>query len=55
MTSAGAFPVPAGGFTIVAPPQDACEGDACLVPQPATAGERDSLLGGDVRDGRVEG
>ncbi|PSL39613.1 hypothetical protein CLV49_3257 [Labedella gwakjiensis] len=57
MSVGAGFSAPDGGFTFVAPAQDACEGDACLIPgaTPSAAGEADSLLAGDVRDGRVEG
>lgn len=46
--------IPVGGFTLVAPAQDVCEGDSCLLPTPGVEGAP-SLLAGDVRDGRAEG
>jgi hypothetical protein len=32
VTSTDRLSAPLGGFTFVAPTQDACEGDACLLP-----------------------
>lgn len=56
MTTGTGFSAPIGGFTFVAPTQDACEGDACLLPGTTSVIPEDaSLLAGDVRDGRVEG
>jgi hypothetical protein len=46
MTRSDRFTVPAAGFTFVAPSQDACEGDACLVPGvPGVAGDTASPVG----------
>jgi hypothetical protein len=46
---------PVGGFAFLAPAQDACEGDACIIPGASVEAGTASLVGGDVRDGRAEG
>jgi hypothetical protein len=53
--SDGIISAPAGGFAFLAPAQDACEGDACVIPGASNETAAASLLRGDVRDGRVEG
>jgi hypothetical protein len=55
VTASDGITVPAGGFAFFAPAQDACEGDACVIPGASEEAGAASLLGGDVRDGRVEG
>lgn len=58
MTVENGFSVTTGGLAFLAPAQDACEGDACLIPGTSVATTAEgvpSLLGGDVRDRRVEG
>lgn len=54
MTDQG-FAAPAGGFAYLAPTQDACEGDACIIPGATVASSDPSLLSGDIGDRRVEG
>lgn len=55
MTAGNGLSAPIGGFAFLAPAQDACEGDACVIPGASVATEGvPSLLGGDVRDRRVE-
>jgi hypothetical protein len=57
VTPGNGLSAPAGGFAFLAPAQDACEGDACVIPGAAVATATEgvpSLLGGDVRDRRVE-
>jgi hypothetical protein len=47
--------VPVGGFAFLAPAGDACEGDACVIPDPPMLRPgAPSLLGSDVGDGRLE-
>ena len=50
MTSTERLAAPIGGFTFVAPSQDACEGDSCLLPgalapgEDAASGSEESLV-----------
>ncbi len=55
MTDRPAFTAPSQGFAFLAPAQDACEGDACLIPGAVNPAGPTSLLDGDVGDGRSEG